>query len=134
MNIEIVDQIPAALHGAPPKLVGLREDGAFGLVKVEASAVKLEGRTLSVPKAMLLSDIIQRAREIVSGDSRALTTPGVTTDLAVSVLAIAAQLGRVAMLLEATQQDLAAADGELSRLEAEREDAMREALDAEAAK
>ena len=100
MNIELVDQIKSFIEGAPPKFVGLRDDGAFGLARVQASAVKLEGRVIDLPKPLWASDVVNLARGVVAGVPRAITGPETVQMLALGVLAIAAQLGRVTMQAE----------------------------------
>ena len=111
MNIEIVDQIPSRIEGAPPKYIGLREDGAFGLVEAPPLAM-LKPPPPQLKAPMMLSDSLDVARAVVGGDARAITKPYALRDLAVTVLALAAHVGRLSMTTQALSERLAEIDGE----------------------
>jgi hypothetical protein len=95
--MQVIDRIPAAVMGAPDKLIGIDNEGQFGLVAF-APGVGGEARFTGAP--FTISQVIEVSRGVVSGDSRAVTSPGTPRNLAIGVIAVAAQLGRVSIALD----------------------------------
>lgn len=103
MNIEIIDEFPAFLKGAPARRVALREDGAVGLVAAKPLTSPIQ---FQMQRPLNVDFLIGLARAVAAGAPGALTDPNALQDLAVGLLAAAAMSGRLSIELETAMSAL----------------------------